>query len=348
MKRLTLSHDEIATLCLELSLFLHSGVDAGSGLSLLAQEETSAPHKALLEQMAAGMDEGASLDFVFSDAGCFPDYVCNLIRVGEQTGRTEEALRALAQYYEQRSRLDRRLRSALLYPSVLMLIMLAVIVVLLTKVLPVFSQVYASLGGQLTGVAGGLLALGQLLDGAMPILALLLVAVVLFLGAFTGLPAFRERILSRWQKQFGDKGVSKKLSTARFAQSLAMALSSGLPVEEALSLAASLQNDSPAAKARCQSCLDKLYDGISLAQAMGDTGLLPRAECRLLELGMRSGSGEEVMDHIAQRLSEEGDAALETRMGQIEPTLVMISSVLVGMILLSVMLPLMNIMTAIG
>ena len=76
--------------------------------------------------------------------------------------------------------------------------------------------------------------------------------------------------------------------------------------------------------------------------------MLPRAECRLLELGMRSGSGEEVMDHIAQRLSEEADAALEARMGQIEPTLVMISSLLVGLILLSVMLPLMNIMTAIG
>ena len=85
-----------------------------------------------------------------------------------------------------------------------------------------------------------------------------------------------------------------------------------------------------------------------LAKAMGEAGVLPRSDCRLLELGMRSGSGDGVMLQIAQRLSEEGEAALEAKMGQIEPTLVVTASVLVGLILLSVMLPLMHIMTAIG
>ena len=81
---------------------------------------------------------------------------------------------------------------------------------------------------------------------------------------------------------------------------------------------------------------------------MGESEVLPRTDCRLLDLGMRSGSGDSVMIQIAQRLSREGEDALEARMGQIEPTLVVISSILVGMILLAVMLPLMNIMTAIG
>jgi len=348
MKRISLSHDEIAAVCLELSLFLHAGVDAGSGLDLLAREEPSGPRKAMLEQMAARMDEGSTLDNAFRSASCFPAYACGLIQVGEQTGRTEEALKALSSYYEQRGRLDRRLRSALLYPAVLMLLMLAVVVILLTQVLPVFSEVYASLGGRLTGAAGWLLALGQVLSGLMPLLCALLAAAVVLLAAFAGSAAFRERVLSLWRKAFGDRGVSRKLNTARFAQALAMGLNSGLPLEEAMELSASLLPDSPAAQARCKVCLDRLFEGTPLAQAMGEAELLPRAECRLLELGMNSGSGDQVMDHIALRLAEEGEAALEARMGQIEPALVLSASVLVGAILLAVMLPLMNIMTAIG
>ena len=101
--------------------------------------------------------------------------MADLAEVGERSGRMEESLTALADYYDERCRMERRLRSALLYPAVILLLMLVVMVVLLTKVLPVFNDVYASLGGRLTGVAGGLLALGQALDAALPWLCGLLV-----------------------------------------------------------------------------------------------------------------------------------------------------------------------------
>ena len=348
MKKHQLSNDEISTLCLELSLLFHSGVDAGSGLALLAEEEGDTGLGRLLDQMARQVDEGSTLADAFQDTGRFPGYACGLIQVGEQTGRTEEALRSLARYYEDRARLDRQLRASLLYPAVLMLVMLAVIAVLLTQVLPVFSDVYANLGGQLTGVAGGLLALGQTLDGLMPLLCVLLGLAVVVLGAFAGSAAFRQRVLGLWRKGMGDKGVSKKLNNGRFAQALSMGISSGLSMEESLDLAGSLLSDLPAAQRRCQACRERLDEGVPLAKAMGEAGVLPRSDCRLLELGMRSGSGDGVMLQIAQRLSEEGEAALEAKMGQIEPTLVVTASVLVGLILLSVMLPLMHIMTAIG
>ena len=84
------------------------------------------------------------------------------------------------------------------------------------------------------------------------------------------------------------------------------------------------------------------------ARAMGETDLLPAAQCRLLELGVRSGCHDSVMGQIAGRLAEEANDALEGRIDRIEPALVAVMSALVGGILFSVMLPLMNIMTAIG
>ena len=244
--------------------------------------------------------------------------------------------------------MERRLRSALLYPAVMLLLMLAVIVILLARVLPVFDEVYASLGGQLTGVAGGLLALGRALDAAMPVLCVLLGLIVVFLAAFAAVSSFRERIMTLWRRTLGDKGISRMMQTARFAQALSMGLSSGLPLEEALTLAGQLQKDIPAAQARCQDCLDRLERGEDLASALNGSGVLPKASCRLVALGQRSGTGDTVMEEVARRLSEESEYALETRVGQVEPALVLVTSLLVGAILLSVMLPLMNIMTAIG
>lgn len=213
-----LSNLQTAGLCRELALLLHAGVSVGDGLSLLAQEESAAALRPVLENMAHYTDEGGPLAGAMREAACFPGYVCGLVEVGERSGRTEEALQALAGYYDGREQMDRRIRAALLYPSVLMLVMLVVIVVLLSRVLPVFNDVYASLGGELTGLAGGLLTLGMGLDAAMPVLCVILAVVVITLGVFSVSGGFRQKVLGFWQKRWGDRGIARRLSDARFAR----------------------------------------------------------------------------------------------------------------------------------
>jgi len=223
-------------------------------------------------------------------------------------GRTEEALAGLSRYYEERVRMDRRIRSALLYPAVMLGLMLVVIAVLLVKVLPIFDDVYASLGGQLTGIAGGLLNLGRWLDRAMPVLWVLLVAAAAFFAAFALAEPFRAKLTGAWSKSRGDKGISRKMNTARLAQAMSMGMASGLPMEEAVELAAGLMEDVPPAKARCLDCRARLDQGAPLSHAMKDSGLLPAGPCRLLELGQRSCSGDLAMAKIAGDLTEEGEA----------------------------------------
>lgn len=347
MKGYRLSNGELSFFCLELSLLLHAGVRTGDALALLADERDGS-FRALLEELARRVDDGAPLYTALRESGSFPAYAVGLAEVGDRTGRTEEALGALAHYYEERERMDRQVRSSLVYPAILLLLMLAVIVVLLTRVLPVFSDVYASLGGQLTGLAGGLLQLGRWLDRGLPLLCVLLAAAVGLLAAFSSSDAFRSRVLAAWQRRLGDRGVSRKINTARFAQALAMGMQSGLPLEESLELAEELQGDVPAAVQRCRDCHARLERGEGVAEALRQSGVLPAASCRLLALGLRSGTGDSVMQEVSRRLTEEGQTALETAVGRVEPALVLVTSLLVGMILLSVMLPLMNIMTAIG
>ena len=339
-----LNDQDTAFLCMELSLLLHAGVTAGEALDLLAQED--AGEDPLLSGLSQEVMEGSTLAEALKKSEAFPAYLCGLVEVGETTGRLEEALASLAGYYEDRVRLRRRVRSALLYPAVMLALMLVVIGVLLVKVLPVFDDVYASLGGRLTGVAGGLLALGRWLEGAMPLLWGLLLLFTLFVLAFTLIPSFHNKLLLWWQERYGDKGVARQLNTARLAQAMAMGMASRLPIEEAVDLSANLME--AGARRRCQDCAKRLEEGQELVQAMGESGLLPPRQCRILELGQRGGVGDTSMAKIAEDLTEEGEAALDAMVGRVEPALVLVCSLLVGLILLSVMLPLMNIMAAIG
>ncbi len=339
------TNQELSGLTMELYLLFHAGVGVGDALALLGEEDA---YKELLAGMAGQVDEGAPLSACLRQSGRFPAYLCGLIEVGEQTGRTEEALYALSGYYERRMRLERQVRSALLYPAVMLVLMLVVIGVLLVQVLPIFNDVYISLGSRLTGVAGGLLALGRWLDSAMPVLWALLAAVVAFCAAFAGLDGFRARLTAGWRRRRGDRGVARRLNNARLTQALSMGMASGLPLEKALELSATLLADNPPAQARCLACSRQLEEGASLADAMRGSALLPAGACRLLELGQRSGSADMAMEKIARDLSEDSEAAVEELVSRVEPALVLVCSVLVGLILLSVMLPLMHIMSAIG
>ena len=341
----TITNGELSSLTMELSMLLHAGIGVGDALSMLSGEDG---YRDLLDGMARRADEGEPLSQCLREGGRIPAYVCGLVEVGEETGRTEEALAALSRYYERRARLDRQVRSALLYPAVMLVLMLLVIAVLLVRVLPIFDDVYASLGGRLTGVAGGLLALGRGLDAAMPVLWVVLAVAVGFFAAFAGVESFRDRVLALWRRGRGDRGVSRRMNNARLAQAMAMGMASGLPLERSMELAASLMEDVPPARARCEDCRARLEGGAALSAAMGESGLLPAGACRLLEIGQRGGTADAAMDKIARDLSEDGEAALEELVSRVEPSLVLVCSVMVGVILLSVMLPLMHIMSAIG
>ncbi len=342
-----MASEEISSLCMELALITHAGLGISDGLRLLG-EEAEDEQKNFLNALADSVDGGNPLSGAMRECGEFPDYVCSLTAVGERAGRSEEAFGALSAYYEGRARLEAHIRDALFYPAVLLLLMLVVIAVLLIKVLPVFNDVFTSLGGRMTGLAGGLLTLGHMLDSILPVLWVLLAVCAALLTLFAVSGAFRAFLLDRRETRGGDHGISGTLFRTHFAQALAMGLQSGLQVEEALDLAASFQRKNPAAVRRCHDCRSRLDQGAGLAEALRDSGLLPAVYCRLLAMGIRSGTGDSVMRKISQRMEEQCGEAIDAKVSRVEPTMVIAISVLVGVILLSAMLPLMNIMSAIG
>lgn len=341
---MVLTDRNIACICRSLALLLGSGIGPAEGCFLLAREEKDP----LLARMGETLDGGSPLSGAMEESGAFPAWVCAMVRVGEAAGRLEEALQALAEHYDYRHRTALQLRQALTWPCVVLLLMLLVLGVLLVKVLPVFQQVYASLGSGLTGAGGWLLRLGQGLQKALPVLlviALLTAAAVL---AFCCHSRLRSAVSALWLRKFGDRGILRQFNNARFAQGLAMGLASGLLPEEAAQRSELLLEEIPGAARRCRQFRDALESGTDLAAALENAELITATQRRLLAVGLRSGSGDRVMEQIALTLAEEAAQSLETALSRIEPAMVLAASALVGGILLTVMLPLMNILSALG
>lgn len=347
MKKYRLTYGEIAAVCRSLGLLLHAGVGPADGLFLLAEDE-GGDLGGLLRSMGNLMDGGASLSDAAGETGAFPAYVTGLLSVGERGGRTEETLMALAGHYEERDNFSRQLKNALTYPALLLLLMLVVIAVLLIKVLPIFDEVYASLGGGLTGLSGAMLRLGQVLKTAMPVLLAVLAAVVLFAAACFLIPGLGDRVKAASDRIWGDRGARRKFNNARFAGALAMGLAGGLSIEEAARMGLGLLEDVPAAAARCEECVKLLETGAAPAEALGSCGILSSSACRMLSVGIKGGSGDMAMEDIARRMMDEATEALETSASRAEPAMVLAASLLVGVILLAVMIPLLNVMSAIG
>ncbi len=342
-----LTESQLAQICRGLALLLHAGISLADSLFLLAKE-LEPQLEPLAKTLGQHMDQGTSLSCAMEESEAFPAAAVGMVRVGERTGRMEETLSYLADFYEEQAEIRCQIKNALTYPSILFLLMLLVLGVLLMEVLPVFDQVYGSLGSGLTGAAGGLMYLGSFLKKGMPVLAGLLVLVLLGAGMYRWIPALRSRINAYCLSRLGDRGIAAKYNNALFARAMAMGLAGGMGEEEALNLSHLMLVHLPGAASRCLQCRQMLSQGMDLPQALGQCQLLPASQCRMLALGIRGGSGDRVMEDIADRLSREARQAMEDAVSRLEPAMVLLCAGLVGAILLAVMLPLMDILAAIG
>ena len=335
----------VSVFCGALAQLIHGGISLGDALMLMAEDEPDQAYRGCLKQMAAGADRGEDLARLMEQAELFPAYACALTRVGQRTGKLEETLEALGRYYAARARLQQQVRRALMYPAVLLAVLLAVAVVLLVWVLPVFADVYAQLGIGMNGLAGWLLAFGALLKAALPWFAGVLVAAAVLLA----MPPVRTWLSFQWNRHFGDRGVGRKLLSARYVYALSVAVSSGMEAEAAAELASGVARWEAAGFAlRCRACRVALEAGDSLGAALSKGGFLSPPDRRLLEAAARSGHQDEMLRSIAQTLTEDSQEALATRTARLEPALVVASCLVIGGVLLAVMLPLLNIMNAIG
>jgi type IV pilus assembly protein PilC len=325
---------------MSLHLAMQAGISTQEGVSMFAQEERDGSRRERITAIYDTLELGEPLSAALRANGQFPEYMVDMIEVGEKTGKLDETLLSLSRYYDRQEHISKNIRSAVTYPAMLLAVLLFVLVVFIVKVLPIFYDVYEQLGAKMSGPATAAMRFGMWLSaGWIPIVIVVAVITALII-------AFRSRVKGLLKRVFMGGALGAAMQCARFSSIMAMTMSSGMDTDESLLMASRLTEDQTAAQ-KIAASAELAAQGTGFAQCVEETGIFNTLYNRMLAIGVRTGCADTVMDEIAARSGDDANDRLEAFIGKIEPTLVIIMSVLVGLLLLSVMLPLAGIMSAI-
>ena len=336
-----LSNIELSTFCNQLGMLVHSGISITEGIAIMKEDVADLGAQKLLTRVYDGLEMQQEFDQVLVETTEFPKYATDMIRIGNYSGKLDDVLSALATYYEREESISAGIKSAITYPAIMILMLFIVVGALIIKVLPVFQDVYRQLGTELTGPAAALMGMSRVLQNILP-----QVVIVLILAAILVFILFRRK-KSIFSHFFLNKKLSQAIAVGRFASGISLTLSSGLDTDESLNMTAEL-TDNEIIQTKIKKCQENIAQGMSFADAITASGIFNGTQNRMITIGTRSGALDQVMEDIARQCNDETDAKIQHLLAILEPTLVAILAVIVGVILLSVMLPLMGIMANLG
>lgn len=343
----SLSNRELAAFSSQIDMLLRSGISVREGLDMIEADLENESGKQLIQKVAQGMETGKSFSQSLHLTDAFPKYMVDMVEVGETTGHLDDVMKSLSLHFSREHDLKENIKNSLRYPFIMVGMMVLVLLVIIIKVLPVFQQVFLQLGVSMSGISKGLLGVGTWMTRYAVVLVIILVILVL-LGCWLSFTkkglSYRKKLFARFP---GTKKIVKMVQKARMTSTLSLAISSGINHKQALEMVQEMTESEEIRKKICYG-ITLLDEGESTQNVFTKTDLFYGMEARLVAIGFQTGNADEVLRQLAVQMMDEADEEMARKIGRIEPTVVAFFSIIVGVILMSVMLPLMAVMSTIG
>jgi type IV pilus assembly protein PilC len=332
----------------QFSVMLDAGLPLVQCLEILGEQEDSRLFKEIITGVRTDVESGSSLaDAMRRYPKAFDNLYCSMIAAGEAGGILDVILRRLATYIEKAVRLRSQVRSALIYPTAVIVIAAAVVYIILWKVIPVFAQLFAGLGAQLPYLTRVVVAASNFL-GRYSIWIFLAIALIVI-------------ALRRWHKTYRGRRVIdgallripvigqllRKIAIARFCRTLATLTSSGVPILEGLEITAKTSGNAIIEDA-IMSVRKSVEEGKTISDPLQATEVFPVMVCQMINVGEQTGALDQMLSKIAEFYEEEVDTAVEGLMKLIEPLMIVVLGVVIGTIVTAMYLPMYSILRQIG
>ena len=340
-----LSAAELSSFCGQVALILEAGLPLYDGMETLAGADANSANADMYQSASKGVTEKGSLYEALKEDGRWPDYLVEMVGIGERSGQLEKVMRGLESYYAREDRIRSSVVSAVTYPLVLGIMLVLIVLILLWRVLPVFRRVLNSMGVGMTETGSMLMRIGTAVGWIVLVLVALIVLGVLVV-AILYRTKHREKVLNAIQHAVPTLSrLNKKLTASRVASVLSMMLSGGFPTDEALDMTAAVLSDKSAAE-KVKGIRTGLESGKTFADAISDTKIFDELHDRMIKMGSATGREDQVLGKLAELYEEQVEDDITRLVSIIEPTLVALLSVVIGAVLLSVMLPMAGILSS--
>lgn len=331
------------------SALINAGVAMMRALTLLADQSDNPKLRRILNQIKADVEQGTSLSDAFAK---FPDvfdrlYV-SMIRAGETGGVLDDVLNRIAKFLEDRAKLVHQVQSALTYPAIVTFLAVVIFFIMLTFILPKFSQLFGRLGADLPAYTQFLINISAFLRSAWILLIIgVLVALAFILKQIYSTENGRYQIDNLVLKVpvFGD--LMKKVAVARFTRTFGTLVKSGVPILNSLEIVEESAGNAVLARV-VNSVRSEVTQGGTISDPLLRSGLFPAMVVSMIAIGEETGELDAMLTKIADFYDIEVETAVSTMTSLIEPMMIVVLGGLVGAVIVGMYLPMFKIFEKIG
>ena len=339
---------ELSVMTRQLSTLVGAGLPLVRCLSALTEQVETETLRDVLAEVRERVNEGASLaDALGHYPRIFSDLYVNMIRAGEQAGALEIVLKRLADFTEGQTDLRNKVLYAMLYPLVILAIGFIVVMVMFTMVIPKIIILFEQTHQVLPPLTRFMIALSRFARGWWWLVLILLGAGASALGRYVRTPAGRE-----WQDQNLLKipvlgNLARKLAISRFAKTLATLLMSGIPLLRSLEIVEKVVNNTVLARA-IELARGNITEGANIADPLRQSGVFPPFVIQMIASGEQSGDLEFMLEKASEAFDKEVETAIAGLTALIEPVMILGLAGMVVLIILSFLLPILNLAQGLG
>lgn len=338
----------IAIFTRQFSVMLDAGLPLVQCLEILGDQEENPQFAQIIDQVRADVESGASLaEAMRKHPKAFDNLFVSMIEAGEAGGILDIILQRLSNYIEKAVKLQNQVKSALIYPVTVIVIAILVVMVILLKVIPVFEQLYAGLGGQLPFITRAVMGTSRFVGNYFFYIAVVAIAGTVFFLRWYKTEHGR-MVIDRAMLKMPIFGMLlRKVAVARFCRTLATLTSSGVPILDGLEITARTAGNAVVEEAIFKT-RKAVEEGKTLAEPLGDTGVFPSMVVQMINVGEQTGALDQMLSKIADFYEEEVDTAVAGLMKLIEPLMITVLGAIIGTIVASMYLPLYTLITQLG
>lgn len=342
-KRQKVKIDDLVIFSRQLATMVDAGIPLVNALDILAEQIEKPSFKYVVSKVHDDVETGSSLsDALAKYPMVFSNLFVNMVRAGESSGMLDEILDRVASYLEKTSSLQKKVKSALVYPTAVTVMALGITVFLLVRVIPVFKDIYSGFGAQLPVPTQIIVNISDFLRKYFYIAIGLIVMVVFLLNRYVKTSRGRVRF-DRLKLNIPIFGVLlRKVAVGKFTRTLSTLVKSGVPILNSLEIV-SKTADNRIVEAAVDNVRTNVREGEPIAEPLSKSGIFPSMVVRMISVGEQTGELEKMLIKIADFYDEQVDTAVSGLTSLIEPLIIAFLGIVIGGIVVCMFLPILQI-----
>lgn len=337
---------DLSLFCRQMHTMLDAGISITNSLEMLSTQVTNKKLQGILVEIQNDVKKGEMLSSSmrkYPDE--FPKLLISMVESGEASGNLDEMMLRMAKQYEKESKINSKIKSAMIYPIMICIVAIVALAVIMVVVMPTFKEIFESEDISLPLITRALIGLSEFMVDWWYILLLILIVIVVALNKFRktkkGYIFFSKLklkipIISK---------LTKKIVVSRFTRTLATLITSGVPIVEALPIVQGVLRNS-IAEEEMDIIKEKVVKGEGLSVPIKESLVFPDLLASMVNIGEEAGSLDDMLNKTADFYDEEVDVAITNATAMIEPILIIIMGISIGAIVIAIMLPLFNMYSA--